>query len=112
MIELVIKWVALTVGFWAAAALLPGIKIKGGAGGHFIVAAIFGTLSFFLGNLLYTMIGLGTFFIGFVLAFLTRLIVGTILLIVTDKLTDKLSINRASTAFLAALVVAIVGSAT
>lgn len=108
--HLLISWVALTLAFWVASLLLPGFKVKGGVLSHLVVAAIFGTLSFFLGWLLYAAIGLGTLGIGFVLSFLTRLVVSTILLLGTDKLTDRLKIDGWKTAFLASLVMAVVGT--
>ena len=42
--QLLITWVAMTVGFWVAASVLKGMTIKGGVGSHLIVSAIFGTL--------------------------------------------------------------------
>lgn len=107
---LIISWVALSLSFWVASLLLPGFKIKGGVGSHFVVSAVFGALSFFLGWALYTAIGIGTLGIGFLLSFLTRLVVATILLIATDKLSKRLTIDKASTAFLAALITSVIGT--
>lgn len=108
--NLLISWVALTVAFWAASMLLPGFKVKGGALNHLVVAAIFGTLSFFLSSALFVAIGIGTLGIGFLLSFLTRLVVMTLLLLVTDKLSSRLSVNSFGTAFVASLVMAVVGT--
>jgi uncharacterized membrane protein YvlD (DUF360 family) len=110
--NLVISWVALTVAFWVASLVLPGFKVKGGALSHLVVAAIFGTLSFFLSSALFVAIGIGTLGIGFVLSFLTRLFVSTLLLLVTDKLSSRLSIKSFGTAFIASLVMAVVGTGT
>ncbi|MDQ3035244.1 MAG: phage holin family protein [Myxococcota bacterium] len=108
--NLLISWIALTLAFWVASLLLPGFKVKGGAINRLVVAAIFGTLSFFLSSALFVAIGIGTLGIGFLLSFLTRLIVSTLLLLVTDKLTSRLSVAGFGTAFIASLVMAIVGT--
>ena len=108
--DLIVSWVALTLAFWVSSLILPGFKIKGGVGSHFVVSALFGTLSFFLGRLLFTVIGIGTLGIGFLLSFLTKLVVATILLLATDRLSKRLTIDKFGTAFLAALIVAVVGT--
>jgi uncharacterized membrane protein YvlD (DUF360 family) len=110
--HLLVSWIALCVAFWVATLLLPGMKVKGGIVSLAIVSAIFGTLSFFLGQALYLLIGFGTLGIGFLVSFLTRLIVGAILLLVTDKLSKRLSVDGFKTAVLAALVMAVVGVGT
>ena len=108
--NLLVSWVALTLAFWVASLLLPGFKIKGGVWSHFVASAVFGTLSFFLGWALYTAIGIGTLGLGFLLSFVTRLVVATILLLATDKLSDRLKIDKISTAFLAALITSVIGT--
>lgn len=108
--NLLVSWVALTLAFWAASLLLPGFKIKGGVASHFVVSAVFGTLSFFLGRPLYAAIGIATLGLGFLLSFVTRLVVSTLLLLATDKLSDRVKIDRARTAFLAALVMSVIGT--
>lgn len=108
--DLLVSWVALTLAFWVASLLLPGFKVKGGVASHFVVSAVFGTLSFFLGWALYTAIGIGTLGLGFLLSFVTRLVVATILLIATDKLSSRLKIDKASTAFVAALIMSVIGT--
>lgn len=110
ILSILVSWAALAIAFAVAAWLLPGLQIKGGFRGHAIVAAIFGVLMVVLGDVLFTMIGLGTLGLGFLLAFLTRLVVGTLLLVLTDKLTRRLSVSGWGTAFLAALIVSVVGA--
>lgn len=110
--NLLISWTSLTLAFWAASKLLPGFDIKGGAGAHVLVAALFGTLSFFLGSALFVAIGVVTLGIGFLLSFVTRLVVTTILLVVTAKFSRRLHIKDFNTAFLASLVMAVIGTGT
>lgn len=109
IISMLVSWVALSVGFWAASALLPGMRIRGGLVNTFMASALFGLLMYFLGTFLFVLIGIGTFGLGFLFSFIARLIVGSILLIATDKLTNRLSIDGFRTAFVAALIVSVVG---
>lgn len=110
--NLLISWISLTLAFWAASKLLPGFEVKGGVGSHLLVAALFGTLSFFLGSVLFVAIGVVTLGLGFLLAFLTRLVVMTILLVATGKFSDRLKVKNFTTAFLASLIMAVVGTST
>ncbi len=110
--NLLISWISLTLAFWAASKLLPGFEVKGGAGSHLLVAALFGTLSFFLSSALFVAIGIATLGIGFLLSFITRLVVTTILLVVTGKFSRSLQIKNFQTAFLASLVMAVIGTGT
>ena len=85
------------------AALLPGVRIRGLKGAVF-AAATYGLLDFFLGWLLFVAIGLGTFGLGFVFAFVTRFLVTMILLRLTDRVSLSIQIRDGSTTFWAALV--------
>lgn len=108
--EMLLSWLILAAAVWIAAVVLPGMKVRGGAS-VLLVAAIFGVLNFFLGWLLFVVIGIGTLGLGFLLAFLTRLVVDAVLLKLIDGLTTRLSIRGFGTALLAALIMAGVGTA-
>lgn len=108
--SILVTWVIVTLGLYAASKLLDGFDIKGGIGSHLIVSALFGLLNAVLGWLLYVVIGIGTFGLGFVLSFVTRLVVSALLLILVDRLSDRLKIKSFGIAFMAALIVAVVGS--
>ena len=90
--DLIISWLIMTFAVWLTAAVLPGFHVRD-MGSAFIVAAIFGILNFLLGWLLFALIAVATLGIGLLLAFITRLIVNAILLTVTDKITDRLTID-------------------
>lgn len=106
---ILLSWLILAAAVWIAAAVLPGMRLKG-VGNTLIVAALFGILNFFLGWLLFTVIGLGTLGLGFLLAFITRWIVDALILKLTDAFTDRLTVNGFGTAMLAALIIAGVGT--
>ncbi len=108
--HLLVSWLILSVAVYIAAAILPGVKVRG-VGGAILTAAIFGLLNFFIGWLFFTVIGLATLGLGFILAFLTRWVVDAILLKITDAFTDALTVRGFGTALLAALIMAVVGGA-
>lgn len=107
---LLIDWLILTLAVWITAAILPGVHVKS-FGSAFIVAAIFGLLSWALGWLLWTVLAIGTLGLALVLAFLTRWVVYAILLMITDKLSDSLEIDSVGWAFGAGALMSILGTA-
>src|SRR5262245_58723939 len=112
MIHILISWVALTFAFWVASKVLRGLKIKGRLVDHLVVSAIFGALAWLVGWILTTVIVIGTFGLGLLVPFLVQLVVMTILIFFTDRLTSRLKVDGWLPAFLGALIVAIVGAVT
>lgn len=107
---LLIDWLILAVAVWITAAILPGVHVKG-FGGAFGVAAIFGLLNWAIGWLLFGAIVVGTFGIGLLLAFLTRWVVDAILLMLTDRLSDSLTIDSFGWAVGAGALMSALGTA-
>ena len=110
--SLLISWLVLTFSFIVTSRLLNGFTLKGGLGSQLFVAAIFAILDVLLGGVLFVAIGIGTLGLGFLLAFLTRLVVGAILLKITDAMTTRLSVKSFGTAFVAAFVMSVVATLT
>jgi putative membrane protein len=110
MLELLVSWLILSVAVWLTAVILPGVHVKG-FGAAVVVAAIFGVLNYLLGWLLFTVIGIATLGLGFLLAFLTRWVVNTLLLKLTDALTTRIDIETWGLAFVAALLMSGIGTA-
>lgn len=108
--SILVTWVVTTISLFVASKLIDGVTLKGGILSHFFVTAIFGILNAVLGRPLFVAIGIGTLGLGFLLAFLTRLVVNALLLKFVDALTERLKIKNFKTAFLAALVMAITAS--
>ncbi|SRR5512138_49443 len=108
--ELFLSWLILSFAVWATDALLPGFHIKGPKSA-LLVAAIFGLLNFLLGWLLFAVFTIFTLGIAWLLAFITRWIINAILLVLTDKLTDHLTIDSFKWALGGALVMSAVGTA-
>lgn len=107
--HLLISWLVLSFGLWITAALVPGFRIDGFKGA-LVGGAVFGLLHFFIGWLLFTVIGIGTLFIGFIFAFITRWIVSAIILKMTDSLTESVSIDDFKTALVASAVLAFISA--
>ena len=103
--HLLISWLVLSFGLWLTSALVPGFRIDG-IKGALVVGAVFGVLHFFLGWLLFTVIGIGTLFVGFLFAFITKWIVSAIVLQITNAVTDSLTIDNFRIALAAAAVLA------
>ncbi len=108
MIEFLLSWLVLSFGVWAAAALLPSVHIKSFKSA-IIVAAALGVLNVLIGWLLFVIIGIGTLGLGFLFAFLTRLVVSAILLKIIDAAMDSLRIESFGASFLMALIIAVIG---
>jgi len=103
-----ISWAVVTISLWAAAQLLDGMSIKGGVAGHFLTAGVFGLLHVLLGWVFFLFLGVASFGLGFVFAFVTRLFVVAILLKVTSSLSSKLTVRSFGTALVAALIMSVV----
>ncbi len=107
--ELLLSWLVLSLSVWVTAAVLPGFHIKNFTSA-IIVSAIFGILNFLLGWLIFTVFTVLTLGIAWLLAFITRWIITAILLKLTDKLTDHLTIDSFGWALVGALVMSVLGT--
>lgn len=106
--QLIVSWLSLSFTLWITAMIVPGFRVNG-LRGALIVGAICGVLFWALSGPLYALIGISTFFIGFLFSFITKLVVSAILLKLADALSDNLTIDSFGSAFIGALVLTIVG---
>ena len=104
-----LTWLILAIAVWLTAAILPGFKVNG-FWGAIKAAAVFGTLNWLLGWLVFVVLGVATLGIGFLLAFITRWIVMAIILSLSDKISDSIKIKNFSTALIGALLMTVLGS--
>jgi putative membrane protein len=79
-------------------------------GAAIVVAAIFGTLNFFLGWLFFAVFGVVTLGLAWLFAFITRWVINAILLVITDKLTDGLRIDGFGWALAGAFMMSVLGT--
>jgi len=105
-----VHWLILAGSVWFSAAVLPGVRIRGGFWGALVVAGVFGFLNFLLAKLLFLVIGIGTLGIGFLLAFLTRWVVNALLLKLTDTFSERIEIDGFGWALGAAALMSGVGT--
>lgn len=98
--------VILACSVWIAAAVISGIHIKR-FWDAIIVSIIFGVVNYFFGWFLFVFIGIATIGLGFLFALITRLVVSALLLLLTDKLTDRIDVRSFGAAFWGAVVIAI-----
>jgi len=108
-VHFLLTWLILAIAVWLTAAILPGFKVNG-LWGAIKAAAVFGTLNWLLGWLIFVMLGVATLGIGFLLAFITRWIVMAIILSLSDKISDSIKIKNFSTALIGALLMTVLGS--
>jgi len=90
--HLLLSWLVLALAVLAAAAVVPGVKVKGFAGA-LVVAAAFGVLNWLVGWFFFVLLGIATLGLGFLFAFLTRWVVNAILLKLVDAATDYIDIK-------------------
>jgi len=107
--DLLLSWLILSLAVWVTAAVLPGFHVKN-FGSALLIAAIFGVLNYVLGLVLFWIIGIATLGIGLILSFITRWIVDAILLKLTDRLTDHLTIDSFWWALGGALMMSAIGT--
>ncbi|MDN5871235.1 MAG: phage holin family protein [Nitrococcus sp.] len=107
--ELLLSWLVLSFAVWVTDAVLPGFRVKS-FGSAILVAAIFGVLNFLLGWLIFAFFTVITLGIAWLLAFITRWIVNAILLVLTDKLTDHLTIDHFGWALGGSFIMSVVGT--
>ena len=107
---LLLAWLTVTLGLWVSHQLIRNFRIEGGIGSFLLLGAVVGILHFFLGWLLFVILGLATLGIGFLLAFLTKLIVTAIVLKFADGLSTRFKIHGFLPAFWAACLMSLVSS--
>ena len=102
---LLVTWVVVAVAFGITSWLLSGMDVSGGFGSYLWVSAIFGVVNAVLGTILrrvalpFSLLTLGLF----------SLVISAILLVTTDALTDRLTIDEFFwTAIWAAIILAFV----
>ncbi len=110
MTGILITWAAITAAMWLSARFLPSMEIRGGIGSHLVVSAAFGVLLFFTGWLFHLLLGVVSLGLLFIFSFIARILVGAIVLKITDALSSRLRVDGWGTAILASVIIALVGT--
>ena len=106
---LLLSWLGMAVSVWLTAAVLPGFHLRDFKGA-IIVAAIFGVLNALVGWLLFFALGVATLGLGFVFTWFARWVVNTVLLMVTDAMSDSLRIDGIKVAAIGAAIMSLLGT--
>lgn len=105
--DVLITWAMYTVALALVAAIVPGFEIKGGLKGHILVAALFGLLNWALGWLLSAVLTVATLGLFWLLGIIAHTIVLALVLLITDRFTDRLNIKSFWIAWLAAAIISV-----
>ncbi len=110
MTGILITWAAITLAMWLSTKVLPRMDIRGGVGSHLLVSAAFGVLLTLTGWFFHLVLGFLSLGLLFLFSFVARVLVGAIVLKITDALSERLRVDGWGTALLASLIIAAVGS--
>lgn len=94
----------MTAAFWVATLFVSGIQIDGGVKTYFWVALVFGLINALLGSIIklitlpFTLLSFGAFLV----------IINAAMLQLTDRWSDKLSIDNFWSAIFASLIISVV----
>jgi putative membrane protein len=92
MIALLVSWVACALALFLSAKIFSGVRLKGDFGDALWIAAVYSIISFFLGWLIFGLLGVVTLGLGFVFFFITQLVTAAIVLKVTSALSSRFDI--------------------
>ena len=105
--KLLIRWGTLAASFWVATMVVSGIKIDGGFTTYLWVALLFGLINAIIGGL----IKLVTFPISILSFGLFIFVINAAMLQLTDRWSDKLSIDNFWSAIFASVIISLVSGA-
>jgi putative membrane protein len=105
--KLLIRWGTLAASFWVATMLVSGIKIDGGFTTYLWVALLFGLINAIIGGL----IKLVTFPISILSFGLFIFVINAAMLQLTDRWSDKLSIDNFWSAIFASIIISLTSGA-
>ncbi|HJL16640.1 MAG TPA: phage holin family protein [Sandaracinaceae bacterium LLY-WYZ-13_1] len=109
--EILISWAVLTLGMFLASKLLSRMSIEGGIGSHLLVSAVFGLILALTGWVFTLVLGVLSLGLLFFFSFLAQVLVGAIVLKITDAVFERLRVDGFGTALLAALIISLTGTA-
>ena len=105
--KLLIRWGTLAASFWVATMVVSGIKVDGGFTTYLWVALLFGLINAIIGGL----IKLVTFPISILSFGLFIFVINAAMLQLTDRWSDKLSIDNFWSAIFASIIISLISGA-
>ena len=100
------KIVGIALAVWVTTMIVPGITVSGGLTNYLIIGVVLALINATLGTILKVL----TLPLAFLTLGLSLLVVNTAMLLITDRLTESLSINGFWSAFFGAILISIISS--
>ena len=101
-----IKIAAVAVAVWVTTMIVPGIQVTGGLKNYLVIALVLALINATLGTLLKILtLPLAFLFLGFSL-----LVVNTAMLLITDRISENMTITGFWSAFFGAILISIISS--
>ena len=108
--SVLVTWAILSVGLFVASQILSKMRIEGGVLGHIVVGGAFGLVLALTGGLIHFGLGMMSFGLTWVFGFLGQVLVGAVVLKITDLFSDRLEVKGIGTAVLASLILSLVAN--
>jgi len=109
MLQLLVSWFFSAGALLLADKLFANFELKGDFATALWVAACYSVLSFFLGWLIFGLLGIATLGLGFIFHFITGLVSAAIVLLITSALSSRLTIRGFVAALGCAFLLALAG---
>jgi uncharacterized membrane protein YvlD (DUF360 family) len=108
-VSILLAWASATFGLWVASQVLSSVRVRS-FGDAVWAGALLGVLQWALSGPLFVFLGIGTLGIAFLFWFLTRWIVGALIIQLTSAMSSRLDVDGFFPALITALIVAATGS--
>lgn len=101
-----IKIAAVALAVWVTTMIVPGIQVSGGLRNYLVIALILALINATLGTLLKIL----TLPLAFLSLGISLLVVNTAMLLITDRLSESMTITDFWSAFFGAILISIISS--
>ena len=101
-----IKIAAVALAVWVTTMIVPGIQVSGGLRNYLVIALILALINATLGTLLKIL----TLPLAFISLGISLLVVNTAMLLITDRLSESMTITGFWSAFFGAILISIISS--
>lgn len=101
-----IKIAAVALAVWVTTMIVPGIQVSGGLRNYLVIALILAVINATLGTLLKIL----TLPLAFLSLGISLLVVNTAMLLITDRLSESMTITGFWSAFFGAILISIISS--
>ena len=101
-----IKIAAVALAVWVITMIVPGIQVSGGLRNYLVIALILALINATLGTLLKIL----TLPLAFLSLGISLLVVNTAMLLITDRLSESMTITGFWSAFFGAILISIISS--